>query len=473
MGRHLAVVFADLQSHGDAWSSVPRDRMVATMGEYRYLAESLASQFGCLYREWAGDGHMFLFERPDAAAQFGLKLGESWRDANARLVEEREAPFLSLRLGCHFGECTRMDGDEGWIGRANVVAKRVESCAEADEFYVTASVLDLIDLPLYAFGEAGVHELKGDALPQRTLYRLESFDEAALERKPEEALGAEDWFLRGVALIGTEREWSEEEADCYRRALELRPDYPEAHVNLAVLLRARGDAAGAGQHYREALRVRPEHPEAHYNYAILLAGRGNAKASLEHLEEALRLRPDYGDAHHAYANLLGGRGDGLAVEHYEAAQRLRPDDAATHVDYAILLERLGDLEAATRHYQEALRVRPDPAAHYNYALSLESRGEPTLAELHYREAVRLWPGYGEAHNNLAILLQQRGELEEAEEHYRAALDARPEDPEAHYNYALLLRTAGRAEEAELHLRTAHELAPEVPTFQSALERTDS
>jgi tetratricopeptide (TPR) repeat protein len=446
--------------------------MVATIGEYRYLAESLASQFGSLYREWAGDGHMFLFERPDAAAQFGLKLVEAWHATNERLAEAREAPRLALRLGCHFGECTRMDGDEGWIGRANVVAKRVESCAEPSSFYVTSAVLDLIDLPLYGFAEAGTHELKGDALRQRTLYRLERFDEAALEQRPADELGAEEWFLRGVALIGTEREWSDEEADCYRHAIELRPDYAEAHVNLAVLLRARGDPAGAGLHYREALRARPDSPEAHYNYAILLAGRSSTAAAAEHLEEALRLRPDYGDAHHAYANLLAGRGDEQAAHHYEEALRLRPEDAAAHVDHAILLDRQGDFDAATRHYQEALRIRPDPAAHYNYALSLENRGEATLAELHYREALRLWPGYGEAHNNLAILLQQRGEVAEAEEHYRAALEARPEDPEAHYNYALLLRAAERGEEAELHFRTAHELAPDVPTFQSALERTD-
>jgi tetratricopeptide (TPR) repeat protein len=471
-GHHLAVVFADLQSHSESWTNVPRDRMVATIGEYRYLAESLASQFGCLYREWAGDGHMFLFAQPDAAAQFGLRLGEGWRETNARLAESREAPLLPLRVGCHFGECMRMDGGEGWIGRANVVAKRVESCAEPGAFYVTSAVLDLIDLPLYRFSEAGTHELKGDALGRRTLYRLEQFDEAALERKPVEALGPEEWFLRGVALVGTEREWSEEEAECYRQAIELRPDYAEARVNLAVLLRARGDAAGAGLHYREALRARPDHPEAHYNYAILLADRGSTGPALGHLEQALRLRPDYGDAHHAYATLLAARSDERAAAHYEEALRLRPEDATAHVDYAVLLDRLGDLDAATAHYQDALRIRPDPAAHYNYALSLESRGEPTLAELHYREALRLWPGYGEAHNNLAIMLQQRGEPAEAEEHYRAALEARPEDPEAHYNYALLLRSAGRAEDAALHFRTAHELAPEVATFQSALERTD-
>jgi tetratricopeptide (TPR) repeat protein len=471
-GRQLAVLFSDLERQTEAWLRVPRDRMVAAIAEYRYLADSLAGQYGCLYREWAGDGHMFLFESPDVGVQFALKLIESWQIARAELSALRELPDLSVRLGCHFGECARLEGEEAWIGRANAVAKRVESCAEANTLYVTESILDLIDLPLYSFEEAGSHGLKGDYLPERRLYRLVEFDQQALTQKPDDELDADEWFLRGVSMIGTDREWSDEEAACYNRAIELRPDYAEAYVNLAVLLSRQGHMSRAVEHYREALRLRPDSADAHYNYAVLLTSRSSVPGAADHLREALRLRPDYVDAHHAYANLLAARGnDAEAVEHYESAMLLRPDDAAVHVDYAVLLERRGDVDAAIRHYEEALRIQPDPAAHYNYALLLETTGDVSLSELHYLEAVRLWPDYGEAHNNLAILLQLRGALEEAEDHYLAALKVRPEDPEAHYNYALLLKARGDSDEAGLHFRTAYELAPEVATFRSGLERS--
>ena len=49
-------------------------------------------------------------------------------------------------------------------------------------------------------------------------------------------------------------DWSEE-VECYRQALRLRPNYPEAHNNLAIL-------------YAEALRLWPQYPEGHYNYGI-------------------------------------------------------------------------------------------------------------------------------------------------------------------------------------------------------------
>lgn len=473
MGRYATIVFSDLERHSAAWSRAPRDTMVATLAEYRYLAESLAAQYGCLYLEWTGDGHMFIFENADAAGRFALDLIGRWRTRGAALAAE-DRPRMPLRVGCHFGECTPMESG-GWIGRGNSIAKRVEAEAGPDVLHVTETVLDLLDLPLYTFEEAGRRALKGDALPERMLYRLLEFDVARFAEKPPSELTAEDWFLKAVAFLGTEKEDSDEEAACYEQALRLRPDYAEAHVNYAVLLRHRGRPSEAARHYQEALRVRPDYPEAHSNYAALLAARGSRAGAIMHFREALRLRADFVDAHHGLANLLFQQGDAVgAARHYEEALRLRPEYAEAHSNYAILLERTGDATTATRHHREALRIKPDsPECHYNYALLLEDEGALEAAELRYREALRLWPDYAEAHNNLAALLHRRGELPDAESHYLQALRVRPDDPEAHYNYALLLSAVGDEENARRHLQTAAELRPEEPAFHSPMEAPGS
>ena len=471
MGRYMAAVFSDLERHSLAWSRTPRDEMVAITTEYRYLAESIASQYGSLHRNFTGDGHLFLFENADAAVQFGLKLIKAWQKGDRSVPALKDSPHIPLRVGCHFGECTQLQGEEAWIGRGINLAKRVEAAADPDALYITEGVLELVDVALYTFEEAGTHTLKGDHLANRVLYRLTAFDDSAPDSKPQEELSAEARFLKGAALIGTAKENSEEEAAHYREALRLRPDYPEAHNNLAILLRGRGEHAEAAEHYREALRLRPEYPEAHYNYAILLESRGNMADAEEHYREALRLRPDYVDAHHGYANLLKARSLlAEAEEHYREALRLRPDYPEGHNNYAILLEDRSEQARAQEHYKEALRLRPDyTQAHYNYALLLENAGNPEDAEVHYREALRLWPEYPEAHNNLAILRQTKGDLPGAEQHYREALRLRPDDPETHYNYALLLKRRGDQSEAEEHFRIAHELAPQVPAFKSAIE----
>ena len=53
----------------------------------------------------------------------------------------------------------------------------------------------------------------------------------------------------------------------YQRALEIRPDYAEAHCNLAGALLGCGDVDAAIPHCRKALELKPDFPEAHCNMA--------------------------------------------------------------------------------------------------------------------------------------------------------------------------------------------------------------
>lgn len=461
MTSFLAVAATELDRFPLGEARIPRDQVAAIIAEYKYLAESMASQFGDIYRTFTSEGHLFLFESPDAALQFGFKLIDSWRDRRQNILGPRETPHLPIRFGCHFGECTELRAGEGWVGTGIEMAKPVAGAADPDSVYVTGNILDLVDLTSYQFEDVGSRELKGDHLPRRILYKVTAFNEAASQFRPVNLLAAEDWLLKAVALIGTDKENTAEEAQLYRKALSLRVDFPEAHNNLGAVLRILGEGATAAEHYREALRLRPNYPEAHYNYAVLLQLRGSAVGASEHYREALRLRADYVDAHYAYANLLVAAGDLAQAEgHYREALRLRPEYAEVHNNYAILLEEKGDTRRALNHYQEALRIRPEyPEAHYNYAIALENEGNFEEAEIEYKEAIRLRRHYPEAHNNLAILLQTRGDLSGAEGHYREVLRQRPDDPETHYNFGLLLKAKGDLGGAEEHFHTAYDLAP--------------
>ena len=468
MSSYFTVVFCDLERHSLAWSRVPRSAMVAIIAEYRYLAQSIASQYGHRHENFTGDGHLFLFETADVALHFGLKLIAFWKQRRRSLLASHRNLDIALRIGCHFGECQALADGDAWIGRAINLAKQVEGSAAPDTLFVTQSILDLVDLPFYEFEETGLHPLKGDHFAQRQLYRVISVDEGALSERPVEELTAGDWFIKGVALVGSEHENTAEEAECYRQALRLRPNYPEAHNNLAILLKTIGELDAAAEHYETALRLWPQYAEAHYNYAILLETSNDPHSAADHYREALRWRPDYTDAHHRYANLLTVLGDAAEADrHYREALQLRPGDAEAHNNYAILLEQKRELAAAEKHYKEALRLRPDYAeGHYNYAIFLEAQNQAEEAEKHYRTAVRVLPNYAEAYNNLAVLLHGNGDLSGAEKHYCEALRLRPDDPETNYNFALLMQTKGNVEVAEKHFQRARELAAEMTNFRT-------
>jgi class 3 adenylate cyclase len=80
MNSYFAVVFTDLVRHSLVWDRVPRNAMITMIAEYRYLAQSIAGQYGRRHENFTGDGHLFLFESADVAVHFGLKLIAYWNN---------------------------------------------------------------------------------------------------------------------------------------------------------------------------------------------------------------------------------------------------------------------------------------------------------------------------------------------------------------------------------------------------------
>jgi Tfp pilus assembly protein PilF len=180
-------------------------------------------------------------------------------------------------------------------------------------------------------------------------------------------------------------------------ALRLNPYYPEAHVNLATILRRTGRMDESEREYREAIQLQPinagahagygalllqenrageaagefarvvelqpEDAEGRYNLGRVLAAVGRFEQGVAQLTEAIRLRPDYADAHHSLAVALAGRGRlNEAVAEFQAEARLKPDDAGVHSNLGMLLAGIGRLDEAIAEYTVALRIQPNSEA---------------------------------------------------------------------------------------------------------------
>ncbi len=57
---------------------------------------------------------------------------------------------------------------------------------------------------------------------------------------------------------------------CYHRAVELKPDFAEAHNNLGNVLKDQGKLAEAEACYRRALELKPDVAEVHNNLGAAL-----------------------------------------------------------------------------------------------------------------------------------------------------------------------------------------------------------
>ena len=60
----------------------------------------------------------------------------------------------------------------------------------------------------------------------------------------------------------------------FRQALELKPNYPEAHYNLGTALKQQGDLTAAIAYYNSALQLKPNYPQAHNNLGTALKEQG-------------------------------------------------------------------------------------------------------------------------------------------------------------------------------------------------------
>ena len=82
-----------------------------------------------------------------------------------------------------------------------------------------------------------------------------------------------------------------------RKALEIQPDYPDAHINLGTALKENGDLNGAIASFQQALKLKPSYLEAHINLGNALHEQGDLIAGIVCFENALKLKPSYPEAH--------------------------------------------------------------------------------------------------------------------------------------------------------------------------------
>ncbi len=156
----------------------------------------------------------------------------------------------------------------------------------------------------------------------------------------------------------TEPEANAEAEAAARRALEIDDEVAEAHVIIADrLLYARFDFAGAEREFKRALELNPNLPIAHIWYVELLTAVGRHDEAIEHALRGVELEPQWMLPYHALGSAywIAGRYP-EAKENFERAIALNPSFVLTYLVRIDTLRRLGLDDEAFESLKAALRL---------------------------------------------------------------------------------------------------------------------
>ncbi len=118
----------------------------------------------------------------------------------------------------------------------------------------------------------------------------------------------------------------------YRKAIEIKPDYAEAHSNLGNILRDLGKPEEAEISYRKAIQIKPDYAEAHSNLGNIFRDLEKFKEAELSIRKAIKIKPDFYMAHRDLGICLYLMGDiDSALESIVKANSLDPKELGNRI----------------------------------------------------------------------------------------------------------------------------------------------
>lgn len=160
---------------------------------------------------------------------------------------------------------------------------------------------------------------------------------------------------------------------------------PEALKNLGDALRRQGNTKGALDCYARAIQTRPNFPEIYMDMGVCWWNIGNPQQAIVCFEKAISQKPDYVEALVNLGAVLRGAGRGSEARvQLDHSLQIEPNHALAITNLGALLHEEGKIGEALEHFNRALTHIPKcQDALWGKGLALLALGE-------YREGWRLY-----------------------------------------------------------------------------------
>jgi tetratricopeptide (TPR) repeat protein len=207
----------------------------------------------------------------------------------------------------------------------------------------------------------------------------------------------------------------------YKRAVQARPEWAEAHYKLAQAYEVQGDAVNAYREYARTGDLDLSNTDAQVKAGMLLLAAGEFEAARKRAELAVTNAPGSAPANILLGNALAGLNETeQATKQIEQAIGLDPSYAPAWTALGAVQFRAGTRAEAAKAFQKAVDLAPRSiAARLALANFQWASGDTTAAERTLTTALTIESKNGNIHRTLALLYLSTGRIAEAEPHFKA------------------------------------------------------
>jgi len=248
----------------------------------------------------------------------------------------------------------------------------------------------------------------------------------------------------------------------FETAIEINPDFAEAHYNLGVILKESGDYKKSMNCYQKAIEIKPDYADAYNNIGVIYKESGNDQKAINCYQKAIEINPDYADAYNNLGIIFKESGEKQkAINCYQKAIDINPDYAAAYNNLGTMYYESQDFVNAFNCFQNALKINPKcDDFYYNLGNTLRELGHIDKAASYYNRAIDLNPDHSKAYNNLGLVLNDLRKQQESIICYQKALKIKPDYASAYNNLGNAFIQTGNKQEASMCFQKAIEYAPD-------------
>ncbi len=163
-----------------------------------------------------------------------------------------------------------------------------------------------------------------------------------------------------------------------RKAIQIKPNFAEAHSNLGNILKDLGKLKEAELSTRKAIELNPSFAAAHSNLGNILKDLGKLKEAELLYRKAIEIKPDYADAYSNLGNILKDFGKLQEAElSYRQAIELNPHFAMAHNNLGNILSDLGKSQDAFDSYLKVIQINPSFSNIYSSITRFLQNSDPS------------------------------------------------------------------------------------------------